>query len=426
MAAALAHDIGHPPFGHTGEEALQRVLVCDRHREPDEWTDFAYRDRNTLPNKTQEPACEDCILIDGFEGNAQSFRILSRLAGKEIHESQADDPRVGLNLTREVLAASLKYPWLKGGNDNRKPKKWGAYDSDVEALEWVIGDELPPTRTLEAQAMDAADDIAYAIHDLEDFYQEGITPLESIRLGTPAFEQVLAYAVSTDDTLQPLDDEYKAFKLEQRSSSPSQIRPEDYAKRLVPERYPLLEAFNAHLTRFPEINYTDNLSGREKFGRIRSKLVQTFINDLAVEGGDLVFRHKHTELFIEFIKKLTWYYVIDQPNFRFTRRGQEKVIISCFNELFAWAVEAWLVKNTEIRNRVAAFEFRTEPVEKLPPLLNDYIEAGRRPAGRYFPREVVARAVVDFICTLTDEQLYVYSARISGARDVASPFTFRS
>ena len=88
-AACLAHDLGHPPFGHNAEEVLKKIA-----------------------GKT----------LDGFEGNAQSFRIVTKLAFK------SPDHR-GLDLTRATLGAILKYPWFRG--ENRKlPKKWGAYKSE--------------------------------------------------------------------------------------------------------------------------------------------------------------------------------------------------------------------------------------------------------------------------------------------------------
>jgi dGTPase len=134
--ACLAHDLGHPPFGHNGELALAQVA-------------------------------EHC---GGFEGNAQSLRLLTRL------EAKVDG--AGLNLTRATLDATLKYPWLAC---EATGAKFGCYDEDAEIFAW-IRDGAPAARPcLEAQVMDWADDIAYSVHDLEDGLHSGLVTLEQLR-----------------------------------------------------------------------------------------------------------------------------------------------------------------------------------------------------------------------------------------------------
>lgn len=124
-SAALSHDLGHPPFGHNGEVALNEVADS----------------------------------IGGFEGNAQTLRILSRLEAKTFDDAGHS---VGLNLTRATLASCVKYPWLRGERDTAK---FGVYADDVPVFEWLnTGGRL----TMEAQVMDLSDDIAYSVHDVED------------------------------------------------------------------------------------------------------------------------------------------------------------------------------------------------------------------------------------------------------------------
>ncbi len=175
-AGCLAHDLGHPPFGHVAEEVLNEQVGDD---------------------------------AEGFEGNAQSFRIVTELAFRSSEFG-------GLNLTRSTLRAILKYPWTfpqrPTEESGKRKKKWGAYSSASAAFQFATGhtDGGPAEKPIEAQLMDWADDLTYAIHDAEDFYRAGLIPLHLLNRadepGGPEKEKLrfLEYVLSRKENIPEL------------------------------------------------------------------------------------------------------------------------------------------------------------------------------------------------------------------------------
>jgi dGTPase len=158
--ACLNHDLGHPPFGHNGERAMN------------DWA-------------------ED---IGGFEGNAQTLRIVTRLEPKVV---AADGTSFGLNLTRASLDATCKYPWTA---DHPLPDpggrlKFGVYPDDEPVFRWMREGAPGRIRCIEAEAMDLSDDIAYSVHDFEDAIVNGY--LDPARLADPAEHEALLSAIQT-------------------------------------------------------------------------------------------------------------------------------------------------------------------------------------------------------------------------------------
>ena len=138
--ACLAHDLGHPPFGHNGEKALATIATG----------------------------------IGGFEGNAQTLRLLTRLEPKVFHD---DGRSAGVNLTRASLDAAVKYPWTyaqasahaQGG----RGVKFCVYPDDADVFRWLKQGAPAGAKPMECQVMDLSDDIAYSVHDVEDAIATG-------------------------------------------------------------------------------------------------------------------------------------------------------------------------------------------------------------------------------------------------------------
>lgn len=270
-AACLAHDIGHPPFGHIAERELDSIA----------------RSKG---------------LKDGFEGNAQSFRIVTRLA-----MGSTDN---GLNLTRATLNAILKYPWRYGQN-SAKRDKWGTYDSDKLIFEWTrkLGPG-PRLQSDEARLMDWSDDVTYSVHDVDDFYRAGVIPLDQLVVNSEERERFYAGVFARRKGKLPID-------MDERS---------------------LREAFDALMSvlnvREP---YKPTREGRIRLRRVTSTLIRDFVNAVQLEasGSRLqIFIEKRRRAEIFMLKQLTWHYVIKNPALATQQHGQRVIIRQLFDAFY--------------------------------------------------------------------------------------------
>lgn len=330
-AACLAHDIGHPPFGHIAEKELDGIATENG-------------------------------LKDGFEGNAQSFRIVTRLA-----MGSTDN---GLNLTRATLNAILKYPWRRGQNPNIRDK-WGAYDSDKKLFDWAR--KLGPDRLVksnEAELMDWSDDVTYSVHDVDDFYRAGVIPLDRLVVDSEERGRFYEEVFERRKGKLPLD---------------------------MDELY-LRGAFDALVNQLPIRNpYTPTRADRVRLRRVTSTLIRDFVTTVQVQPGDgrlcIVFgKKRRAEIFM--LKQLTWHYVIKNPALATQQHGQREIIRQLF--------DAFYKAGTSIPPNVDLFPVSVR--ELLPAL----------PATTSATQTSLTRAILDFIASLTEEQAIATHHRIHG------------
>lgn len=276
-AACLAHDLGHPPFGHIAEDELDKLA---RYFEPGSERVKESPDKSI---QAQE--------FDGFEGNAQSFRIVTRLS---VHGDYG-----GLNLSRATLNAILKYPWFRGESPSpKKAKKFGAYRQDRDAFLFAREESVPNKLSLEGYIMDYADAVAYAIHDLDDFQKAGL-----IRFTTDEFERF--FEQEKEHFLPHGFSEKKALK---------QLR--NLLKLLG-----LDEA------------YIGSRQQRVKLHKRNAELINDYVTSTKIQmkGREVIWVPvPEKDLEIDFLKRILWVKVIQSPQLATQQEGQRRIIRHLF------------------------------------------------------------------------------------------------
>jgi dGTPase len=277
-AAALAHDLGHPPFGHVAEYLL-----------------------NHLVNSKGD--------ADGFEGNAQTFRILASLSLRFEEQS-------GLDLTRATLAACLKYPWLRDINDPSRSRKWGAYKMELAAFNFARDRFHHDTKTAEAEIMDWADDVAYSVHDLEDLHRCGLIPWTAIK-----------------------NDDATRDKIIERAVGNWFGHPENAVGAL---RKALDRVLNATLEVYSlDEQYDGSRKHRIALRQLTSSLIRRYGVSLRLKGlhevrrsEPLVLIDPSDEQEVRILKQITRDYLIDHPSLVAQQEGQKRIISSLFIMIF--------------------------------------------------------------------------------------------
>jgi dGTPase len=358
-AAGLAHDLGHPPFGHAGEFELNRLL----------------RARGVQ---------------EGFEGNAQSFRIVCRL--------DRHDYRAGLDLTNVTLAGILKYPWVRqadeDANDHAEQSKFGAYLSEHEFLKRARIAVLPsipykerhspnekPPQTLEASVMDLADDIAYSIHDLEDFCSQGFVDLAA------AIDKLEQYPRKSKKDTQKEENPFAKSANKLAKFNESQFDKEEY-ERAVLRVVGLLNTINSPFS--TQLKRDDQLSGE------LSLKIAEFFSGIVITQHESPAVSLETQLWHEMqvMKQVTKRYVIGTGRMGQLQRAQHKVVERLF-----MGVEDWLKSSDD---------------SALPePLVHFLTLAGADSTTTTLTSEHY-RAIADYVCSMSDAEALLRSQWVDG------------
>jgi dGTPase len=322
--AGLAHDIGHPPFGHNGEDALDAVAK----------------------------AC------GGFEGNAQTLRVLTRLEAKVLDD---DGQPAGLNLCRATLDATCKYPWPR----REGVRKFGYYAADEAAFAWLRNGAEPERRCLEAQVMDWADDVAYSVHDVEDGVHAGLIKLAGV-----------------DDTAR---------------EQLCQVAAEQYSDRTPAQLAPVLDGLLAMATLRDLASYDGTAAAQVAAKRATSELVGRLsvaaINATRAEYGPGPLGRYDASLVVPadaraecaLLKALAAHYVMARPGAAQRQADQRRVLTQLVEALLEAA------PGTLDRALIAAWHDANDDAARL-------------------------RVVVDQVAQLTDSSAIAWHTRLVGPR----------
>ncbi|MBN9610437.1 MAG: phosphodiesterase [Actinobacteria bacterium 69-20] len=404
QAAASAHDLGHPPFGHLGERILDRIA----------------RSRFGL--------------IDGFEGNAQTFRILTTL---DVHGEQEH----GLDLTAAVRAAVLKYPWARTGFPTPHPSeaaerpkgaapgpegagslKFSAYVVDVPELIEVrraypqIG---PWQQTVECSVMDLADDIAYSLHDLDDFHRAGVLQHASVAAEFRTWMRLRATLSAMSPGELQGDGRRPGHSLEllrRRLHAKDAWIVDDEVFATAVERVgdELVDGLLA-------VPFDSSIAAERAVGLFTATWI-SHLQDSVTTAAAPPVRAAHVLLTqqawheVAVLKFVHQRFVLDRPDLALLQRGQARLLAALVRDLESWLTDPIDVGRAPRRLldlvRLATDDYR-EVARSMPQLL---IRPTGEPATSAddLARLGRGRGIIDYVASLTDDRAVATAAALSG------------
>jgi dGTPase len=388
-AAALAHDLGHPPFGHLGERVLDTL------------------------------ARQRLGLSDGFEGNAQSYRIVTSTEARGAMT-------IGLDLTAAVRAAMLKYPWTRLTYPDPHPRhldppprgaaasaedpaigsvKFGAYTTEIEDLRQArapfAGLIADWQQTVEASIMDTADDIAYAIHDVEDFHRVGVLQQGSVAAELMAWQ-------GESGRLRTLPDAALDAEMRRPGRSIERLRRQLHRKDGWISSDEAFAAAVAHVRRelvdgLLAAPFDGSIDAEQSVAGFSARWTRRLVDAIEVVAQPSV-RSGHIVLAtaqwheVQVLKFVHHRFVLARPDLALHQRGQALLL-----ENLVGALHAWL----------------TDPQEeaRLPRRLHDLVELAEAELPQSTPDRAArarGRAIIDFVAALTDVQAVALLDALSG------------
>jgi dGTPase len=275
------------------------------------------------------------------------------------------DECAGLDLTRATLAACLKYPWFRDKKTSDRSKKWGAYKSEKDDFDFARDGIAHSSKTTEADLMDWADDVAYSVHDLEDFHRCGAVPWHRI-LGGDHADQLISRA----------DKNWFG-------------KPANSTRRLRKALENLEQLLRGSFLQLITEPYDGARHQRQQLRTMTSQLIGLYIRAVKLQkpgkSQQTVVINSAAADQVLILKQITKDYIINNPSLAAQQKGQEHLLKVLFKRLHN--------------------DSKGSPPEYLPHRLRylwDYAPNNR------------ARFVADCIASLTEAEAIALHARLRG------------